>query len=256
MKIYIFATKVKIKYFFIKYIYFIAMETKRSRRKKKKYRVKLICMVQDKKFLVASTKWIDYMYSLLGGVIENFHDFKDQSSRFDNIIKTLEREVHEETAGVVNIVFDKQYISIKNGFTIFLPFHYMGCFQDLDTFLIFIYIPKFCESYVSIIDNNIKEEQNQIFNEIFGIPVDFGIGHKIVEYMHKNDYSFLKFDTFHIINDIKSKYEKNHYYLEKTGMKILTMTEFFDENVVWEWKKLNKIFVKEQIMKLINYKSI
>jgi hypothetical protein len=230
------------------------MEHKRSKKKKRKFRVKLICMVQENKFLVASSKWSEY--SLLGGVIENFYDFKDQHSRFDNIIKTLEREVYEETAGILNIVFEKQYISIKNGCTLFLPFHYMGCFQDSDTFLIFIYTPNFEESFVSIIDQNIKKEQNQIFNDIFGIPVDFGIGHKIVEYMHKNDYSFLKLNNSDVINNMKTKYEKNYYFLEKTGMKILDIQEFFTDNKLWEWKKLNKIFVKEQITKLINYKSI
>jgi hypothetical protein len=229
------------------------MENKRYKKKKRKFRVKLISMVQDKKFLVASSKWNDF-YSLLGGVIENFYDFKDQHSRFENIIKTLEREVYEETAGIITIVFDKQYISIKNGCTLFLTFHYMGCFQDNDTFLIFIYIPNFEDSYLDIIDKNIKKEQNQIFNDIFGMPVDFGIGHKIIEYMHKNDYSFL--NNTYMINDIKTKYEKNCFFLEKTGMKILSINEFFSDQFIWEWKKLNKILVKEQISKLINYKSI
>ncbi len=235
------------------------MRMEGRKRRKKKARVKLVAMIGEN-FFVATTKWEEY--SLLGGVIENVSE-----NRFDNVLKSLEREVYEETSRVVNICFENKYIAINNGYTIYLKFRYLGCFQENDTYMVVIDVELFSEGILKVIEERIYEEQVQIFNEIFDNRIDVIFGHKYVEAMDKGDYSFVSkvinnatkeyVNTKELVNKIKDRYAKNWFFLEKTGVKIITEKEFFDYKYLWEWKKLNPIKVKEQIYKLINYnKSI
>jgi hypothetical protein len=229
-----------------------------KKKKKKKVRVKLVALIPEDKFFVATTKWEEY--SLLGGVIENLNEQKDQTNKFDNVLKSLEREVYEETSRVLNICFEHRYISINNGYTIFLKFNYLGCFHENDTYMVLIYIPLFTEDVLQVIKSRIYEEQVQIFNEIFDNRIDVIFGHNYIESMDKGDYSFvnkvINNATKELVNKIKDRYSKNWFFLEKTGVKIITQKEFFDYNYLWEWKRLNPVRVKEQIYKLLNYNKL
>jgi hypothetical protein len=124
-----------------------------------------------------------------------------------------------------------------------------------------IFIPNFNEEILNVINRRIIEEQKQIFTEIFESDIDLLIGHSIIEYLDRGDFSF--------INQIKSleknmkdeskimeKYNNNWYFLEKTGVKIINQTEFFEEKFIWEWRRLSNVRVKEQISKLLSYNKI
>jgi hypothetical protein len=222
----------------------------------KKFRVKLICVLPQWKYMVAKTTVEDYL-SLFGGVVDQLIN----KNHFSSILTTLEREFSEETTKVLEINFNKRkFIYYRKDYFLNqllieeIPFSYIGIFYEGDTIFTVIYIPKIPNDILEFWNAQIKEAQEGILKKIFeGWKIDMDKILEVNRLYHqrlmriKSNYSPLSKQVFGFIC---SKLANYYHLLEKSGIEFLEEDQFYSAKNIWEWNTMNSINIKTKIKSL------
>jgi len=230
----------------------------KNENKNKKLRVKLICVFQKWKYLVAKTTVEEY-HSLFGGVIDQISPM----NYFTSILSSLEKEFNEETSGTVVLNFVKRKLIYKlpkfymnKTDTEEVPFTYVGTFCEMDTIFTVIYIPKLSVDVIDLWNKQIRETQETLLKKLFeGWKIDLEKIFEVNRIYHKRlmkiktNYTYISKPIF---NFICARLSEHHNMLEKTGMDLIEEDTFYNKDIVWEWNTMNSQMIRIKVRDLFN----
>lgn len=225
----------------------------------KKFRVKLICVFQKKRYLVARSTVEDYS-SLFGGVVDQVNT----KNYFLSILETLEKEFWEESSHTIQIRFQdrkmvyqkpKYYYDPNGPFeSEELPFVYVGTFYEHDTIFTVIYVPKFSNDLIELWNRQIHSSQEALLRKLFsGWNVDIEKIFEVNRVFHqklmriKAQYSYMPKNLYNLICSRLTNY---YNFLEKSGIDIMNEDKFFDSKYIWEWNTMDVDVIRQKLKDL------
>lgn len=235
----------------------------------KKIRVKLICILPQRFYLVAKSTVGDF-HSLFGGVIERINP----KNYFLSVLETLEKEFWEETSHTLSIKFEERKIIYQKPKNLYdpegpsdhesrsqdsstecsLPFVYIGSFHEHDTIFNVIHIPKINDNLLDMWNRDIKVSQETLMKNLFaGWNIDIEKLFEVNRVYHqklmkmKTQYSYMPKPIF---NFICAKLSNYYNFFEKKGIEILEEEEFFNSKNIWEWNTMNFETVRKKLEEL------
>lgn len=210
------------------------------------HRVKLIGVLPDDKYFCSLSRFGDF-YSLIGGSLDdNVFDPEDNL-----ILSNIEREFYEESFGSLFLSFmDNTVRSAFDEKKFKVQFRLAGIIRDLDTFFVIIFFENVRD--VQIIIEEARIGRHKILCEIYGKDIDDEIAMNVIDDIlqyRRFTMNLVHYSKFEI-QRLKRESLKRYHYLEKRNMEILEGCNFFDKDILWEWKKHNPESIRQKIFQV------